>query len=74
MMMARPMTTSQAATTMVKNAIICPSSLPCMRAKVTNAKLTALSISSTHMNITIALRRNSTPAAPMVNSSAERYR
>ena len=72
MMMANPMTTSQAATTIVKNAIICPSSWPCIRAKVTNARLTALSISSTHMNITMALRRISTPAAPMVNSSTER--
>ncbi|CKP07674.1 Uncharacterised protein [Mycobacterium tuberculosis] len=43
-----------------------------MRAKVTNARLTALSMSSTHMNITIALRRSSTPEAPMVNSSTER--
>ena len=71
-MMASPTTTSQAATTMVKNATAWPSSSPCMRAKVTNARLAALSISSTHMNITIALRRTSTPAAPMVNSSVDR--
>ena len=43
-----------------------------MRAKVTNARLVALSISSTHMNTTMALRRSSTPAAPIENSSAER--
>src|SRR6202011_3618676 len=72
MMIARPTTTSHAATTIVKNATIWPSSRPCIRANVTNARLTALSMSSTHMNITMALRRNSTPAAPMVNSSADR--
>ena len=74
MMIASPTTTSQAATTMVKNATTWPSRWPCMRENVTNARLAALSISSTHMNMTIALRRNSTPAAPMVNSSADRYR
>ncbi len=36
----QPTTTSQAATTMVKNAIIWASRWPCMRAKVTNARLT----------------------------------
>ena len=61
-------------TTIVKNATTWPSRLPCMREKVTNARFAALSISSTHMNITIALRRNSTPAAPIVNSSMDRYR
>ena len=45
-----------------------------MREKVTKARLAALSINSTHMNMTIALRRNNTPAAPMVNSNADRYR
>jgi len=68
------LTTSQAATTMVKKATAWPSSSPCMRAKVTKARLPALSINSTHMNMTMALRRSSTPAAPMVNSSADRYR
>ena len=45
-----------------------------MRAKVTNARLLALSISSTLMNTTIALRRTSTPVPPSVNSSAETTR
>ena len=45
-----------------------------MRAKVTSVRFTALSISSTHMNTTIALRRTSTPTAPMVNSSADSTR
>ena len=36
----------------------------------TNVRFTALSISSTHMNITSTLRRVSRPTAPMVKSSA----
>jgi hypothetical protein len=42
-----------------------------MRENVTNARFAALSISSTHMNITMALRRNNTPAAPIVNNNAD---
>ncbi len=57
---------------MVKNAMIWPSRLPCSREKVTSARFEALSISSTHMNSTIALRRISTPLAPMVNNRAAR--
>ena len=45
-----------------------------IRAKVTRVRLTALSISSMHMNTTIALRRTSTPTAPMANSSADSSR
>ena len=45
-----------------------------MRAKVTNVRLTALSISSTHMNITSTLRRMRRPTAPMVNRAAARVR
>jgi len=44
-----------------------------MRENATNARLAALSISSTHMNMMMALRRTSTPAAPMVNNNADRY-
>ena len=62
---ARPTTTSAAATTITKNAMTCPSSDPCILAKATNARLTAFSMSSTHMNTTIALRRTSTPTAPI---------
>ena len=40
-------------------------------AKATNVRFTALSISSTHMKITIALRRISTPTTPIANSTAE---
>src|SRR5262245_42074330 len=37
-----------------------------------NVRFTALSISSTHMKMMIALRRVSTPTTPIVNSSAEK--
>ena len=62
MMIARPTTTSAAATTMTKKAMTWPSRLPCIRENVTNARLAALSISSTPMKTMIALRRISTPA------------
>ena len=39
-------------------------------AKVTKVRLTALSISSTHMNMISTLRRISSPTAPMLNSAA----
>ena len=38
-----------------------------IRLNVTRARFAALSISSIHMNSTIALRRISTPTAPIVN-------
>src|SRR5690606_8459221 len=71
MMMASPTTTSAAATTITKKAMTCPSTVPAIRAKVTSVRLTALSISSTHMKTTIALRRTSTPTTPMLNSNAD---
>ena len=55
---------------MTKNAMIWPSTVPVARAKVTRVRFTELSISSTHMNTTMALRRTSTPTAPMVNRIA----
>src|SRR3712207_7485768 len=74
MMIASPTTTSAAATTMTKNAAIWPSRLPWTRAKVTSARFEALSISSTHMNTTIALRRVGTPTQPFVDNRADRTR
>src|SRR6478735_6238927 len=74
MMIASPTTTSAAATTITKNAAIWPSRLPLAREKVTSARLLALSISSTHMHTTIALRRVSTPTQPRVNRIADRRR
>jgi hypothetical protein len=62
---ARPTTTSAAATTITKNAMTWPSRLPCSRANAMNARLTAFSISSTHMNMTSAFLRTSTPTPPI---------
>ncbi len=70
-MIARPTTTSQAATTIVKKAITWPSRFPLIREKVTNERFAALSISSIHIKTTIALRRTTTPTAPIVKRSAE---
>ena len=72
MMMARPTTTSAAATTMTNSAMTCPSRAPWMRENVTRARFVALSISSTPMNTMIALRRTSTAAAPIAKSIAAR--
>src|ERR1700704_746139 len=69
-MMASPTAASAAATAITKNTNTWPPT-PRLWASATNVRLTALSISSTHMKITMALRRNSTPATPSVNSTAE---
>jgi hypothetical protein len=57
---------------MVKKATTWPSKLPLILAKVTKAKLAALSINSMHMKTTIEFRRTTTPIAPIVNKIAER--
>ena len=72
MMMASPTTTSAAATTMTNRAITCPSRLPRIRANVTNIRFVALSMSSTPMNTTMALRRMSTVAPPIANRMVAR--
>src|SRR5262249_37845485 len=41
-------------------------------AKATNVRFTALSMSSTHMNTMIALRRINTPTTPITNNTAEK--
>src|SRR3989449_904279 len=69
-MIARPTAASAAATAITKNTKIWPAT-PSDWASATNVRFTALSISSTHMKMTIALRRNSTPATPRANSTAE---
>src|SRR5712691_11799076 len=69
-MIARPTAASEAATAITKNTNTCPPS-PRLCARATNVRFTALSMSSTHMKITIAFRRNSTPATPSVKSTAE---
>src|SRR5438093_1262981 len=45
--------------------------MPRVCASATKVRFTALSMSSTHMKITITLRRKSTPATPSVNNTAE---
>src|SRR5687768_12961537 len=71
MMIARPTAASAAATVITKNTNTCPAT-PCTCANATNARFTALSISSTHMKMMIALRRVSTPTTPITKSSAEK--
>src|SRR5881392_975160 len=71
MMIASPTAASAAATVITKKTNTCPAT-PCTCANATNARLTALSISSTHMKMMIALRRVSTPTTPIVNNTAEK--
>src|SRR5215210_3802381 len=73
MMIARPTAASAAATVMTKKTNTCPET-PYRCEKATKARFTALSISSTHMKMMIALRRVSTPTTPIVNSAAEKKR
>src|SRR6266508_2155603 len=72
-MMARPTAASAAATAITKKTNTWPAT-PRRWASATKVRFTALSISSTHMKMTIALRRSSTPATPSVNSTAEMAR
>ena len=65
-----PTTASAAATTMMKKMKITPVMESIPREKVTNDKLTALSISSMLMKITITFRLSITPSTPMVKSAA----
>src|SRR4051812_16410521 len=73
MMMARPTAASAAATVMTKKTNTCPAT-PYVWAKAMKVRFTALSISSTHMKMMIALRRVSTPTTPIVNRTAEKNR
>jgi len=72
--MERPTTASAAATTMIKKMNITPLSEFIDWAKPTNERLTAFSINSMLMKITIALRRSKTPSTPMEKSSELRTR
>src|SRR5712692_7421810 len=67
--MARPTATSAAAMTNTKTTNTLPrsSTLPARRENATSARLAALSMSSTHMRMTTALRRTSTPVTPRKN-------
>src|SRR5687768_13118519 len=72
-MIARPTATSAAATTKMKTTNTLPrSSIDAKRREnATRARFVALSISSTDIRITTALRRTRTPAVPMKNKTAE---
>src|SRR2546429_7111474 len=71
-MIARPTAASAAATAITKNTKIWPAT-PSDWASATNVRFTALSISSTHMKMTMALRRSSTPScSPSGSSDAPR--
>src|SRR5881394_619996 len=71
MMIASPTAASAAATVITKKTKTCPPT-PYDCANATKVRLTALSISSTHMNTMMAFRRMSTPNTPIVNSTAEK--
>src|SRR5678816_331412 len=70
MMIASPTAASAAATVMTKTTNTCPA-IPYTLLNATNVRFTAFSMSSTHMKITIALRRVSTPIAPIENRTAD---
>src|SRR5581483_8783879 len=70
MTIASPTAASAAATVMTKITNTCPEN-PYSRENATNVRFTALSMSSTHMNTMIALRRTSTPTTPIAKSAAE---
>src|ERR1043166_8463065 len=71
MMIARPTAASAAATVITKKTNTCPAT-PYACANATKLRFTALSISSTHMKMMIALRRVSTPTTPITNRTAEK--
>src|SRR4029078_1735607 len=71
MMIASRTPASAAATVITKNTKTCPPAPYCC-AKATKVRFTALSISSTHMNTMIALRRISTPNRPIRKSTPEK--
>ena len=67
---AKPTAASAAATVITKKTNICPLSEPRKLENETSERLIALSISSMHINITIAFLLTSTPATPILKSSA----
>ncbi len=71
-MIARPTAASAAATVMTKNTITCPSIEWSGAASATKARLTAFSMSSIDMKMTITLRRTSTPDAPIAKRTRRR--
>src|ERR1019366_9363641 len=69
-MIARPTAASAAATTMTKKTNTCPCNWPSALLNVTNARLTALSISSMDMKMVMMLRLKTNPTTPNPNKTA----
>src|SRR5688500_2470607 len=72
-MIASPTAASAAATVMTMKTNTWPV-MPYAVENATKVRFTALSMSSMHMKMMIALRRVSTPTTPIVNSTAEKNR
>src|SRR5256885_648960 len=70
----RPPGASAAATVMTIKTKSCPDTSLKKLEKATNVRLTALSVSSMHINIEITLRLMMTPTTPIVNRTAESAR
>ena len=70
MTIARPTAASAAAIVITMMTKTWPPT-PCILAKATNERFTALSMSSTHMNRMMAFRRVSTPTTPIAKRIAE---
>src|SRR4029453_11331294 len=73
-MMASPTATPAAGVVTTKKTITCPSTAPALRARATKVTLTAFSISSIDISMTITFRRKSTPKAPIAKRTAARTR
>ena len=67
---ARPTAASAAATVMTKNTKICPLEVPKNAENDTNDKFIEFSISSIHINMTIAFLLIKTPITPIENNNA----
>ena len=74
MIIESPTAASAAATVITKNTRICPVAFPIYCENAMSERLTELSISSTHINTTIAFRCVRTPTTPVVKSIALRMR
>src|SRR5262249_2201199 len=70
MMIANPTAASAAATAITMKTNNCPVTSLCRRENAIRVRLTALSISSMHINSAMTLRWMSTPTTPMVNNTA----
>ena len=74
MIIAKPTAASAAATVIMKKTNICPFKLPKNDENVTKTRFTELSISSIHINTTIAFRLTNTPITPIENKRSASVR